>query len=138
MPFRKKALKYLLRSRTIDEKTGCWLFTGPTKYQSGYGRIEINGKRYFVQRLSLFIWSDFDLDSDLYALHKKECQNRKCFNPEHLYAGNAQDNINDAIKLGHLSSGLCRNGHRLSAYRCKGRRNNIKRFCKICRKEKRL
>lgn len=135
LSFKEKALKYLLRSREVDFQTNCWLFTGRVTHQKGYGRIEINGKRYFVQRLALVVWRDFDIDSELFALHKQECPNKHCFNPEHLYAGNAQDNLNDAKALGHLSNGLCHKGHKLKYYTniSKGRKYR-KSYCKICHK----
>ena len=80
-----------------------------------------------------------EANSPLHALHKKSCPNRHCWNPEHLYAGTYEDNVNDKIELGHTGgskrktwSDVCKNGHDISKpenyYFSKGHRS-----CKICK-----
>jgi hypothetical protein len=51
-----------------------------------------------VHRLAAFIWLEFDLASDLMVLHR--CDNRRCFNPEHLFTGTHQDNMDDMWSKG--------------------------------------
>lgn len=71
---------------------GCWEFIGHISKQ-GYGRLGIGRKLYKANRLSAILWLGLKEDSPLYALHK--CNNRKCFNPQHLYLGTQIDNMRD-------------------------------------------
>lgn len=93
-------LEVLLERRIIDEITGCWLYTGKL-HRTGYAYIEINHKSLAVHRISLWIHSDFDLNSSLSVLHKTNCPYKHCFNPEHLYSGTQEQNIADSIHLGN-------------------------------------
>ncbi len=75
----------------LDSKTGCWLFLG-AKNEKGYGLIRIKRKLYKIHRVS-YEYFIGPLIND--ALHVKQCPNRNCFNPTHLYDGTHQDNMND-------------------------------------------
>ena len=44
-----------------------------------------------------------------YVLHKNECNNRRCCNPNHLYLGDAQKNAEDRDGAGHGPAGKRRN-----------------------------
>lgn len=87
----------LMRNRSINPKTDCWEWER-TKLNDGYGIIQYGRKRFRVHRLAAYVWLGFNLDSRLYVCH--ECDNRKCFNPGHLYIGTQQDNMNDMIRRG--------------------------------------
>ncbi len=75
----------------------CWWWTG-SKGGKNYGRIDIENKNCKVHRISASIWLDFDLNSKLLICHK--CDNRLCFNPEHLFVGTNQDNVRDMYSKG--------------------------------------
>jgi len=81
----------LLKYRRIDNVTGCWNWTGST--QNGYGQLNDKGRVFRVNRLAAHFWLGFDIESDKLILHK--CDNKKCFNPEHLYIGDKGDNSKD-------------------------------------------
>jgi len=85
----------LLSKRHINLKTNCWEWTG-CLYKHGYGKIFIcrNGVQY-VHRISASVFLNFDIKSKLCILHK--CDNKKCFNPDHLFVGTRQDNMNDKV-----------------------------------------
>lgn len=127
----------LMKYTTIDSNTGCFLWT-LYKDLKGYGRIRFQGKIIRIHRLAAHLYLGLDLKSKLQALHKQECLNRHCWNPEHLYIGSNKDNINDRVALGRTKNGnrskrnTCKKGHDISkdenCYVSKGQR-----CCKICK-----
>ena len=54
-----------------------------------------------MPRVSAHVFSGFDLESDLFILHK--CDDGLCFNPEHLFVGTQADNLKDASRKGRIS-----------------------------------
>lgn len=85
--------KKLLNKRIINPETGCWNWTGSTN-PSGYGQLNDKGRLIRVHRVAAHIWKGLDLnDSKTCVLHK--CDNKKCYNPEHLYLGTKKDNSRD-------------------------------------------
>lgn len=106
-------IKRLDRDKYILQPEGCWLWAGYC-LDGGHGQMQIEGKTYLVHRISLYVYSNFDLNGELDALHKRECKRKNCFNPEHLYAGTDYDNQRDTVALKtHVSSKKthCPQGH---------------------------
>jgi hypothetical protein len=122
-----------LRAHTlIDENTGCWLWQG-AKDGPGYGMISNNYPK--IHRLSAYFHLGYDLnDKQNHVLHKPHCLNRHCWNPDHLYIGTNQENVQDAVKRGTHNTNSwkthCKNGHSLDGVNSRGYR-----FCIICRNE---
>lgn len=83
-------IERLLGYRTIDN-AGCWNWTKSVT-EAGYGRIRYNEKRWLVHRLSFSLFVRSIKENEIIR-HK--CDNRKCFNPEHLEAGSYSDNMID-------------------------------------------
>jgi len=78
--------------RGLDE---CWNWKGGLT-AAGYGRMMINGKRYYAHRIShKLYYGDF---GDAFVLH--HCDNPQCVNPLHLYLGTESDNLRDAYNRG--------------------------------------
>lgn len=81
----------------------CWEWNG-TKDSFGYG--------LFGARLQPNKWQNFSAHRISFAYHNQSqimpqcvchsCDNPKCVNPNHLWAGNNQLNIQDAIKKGRF------------------------------------
>ena len=99
-PFKIETIMRNLALRRRITDSDCWLWTGQ-KDSHGYGTMMIRGVRHSVSRVALHIFSGFDLNSPLDVCHRDDlCNNRDCFNPEHLYAGTRQRNIVDSVKRG--------------------------------------
>lgn len=89
-----------------DGPNGCMVWTKATS-KKGYGWIKIGSKadrtnrNMHVHRLAASIWLGLDLNSPLQALHK--CDNPPCINPDHLFLGTNQDNVDDCIAKGRFT-----------------------------------
>lgn len=128
----------LLNFRTNHNlETGCWEYQGVNS--SGYGQIQIDGTFYYVHRLSMMIQLKSEsIPDNLHTLHK--CNNRCCWNPEHLYLGTNDDNIDDMVRAGRGRSGNsdkthCKHGHEFTpanTYYCMGSHGE-RRQCRTCK-----
>jgi len=81
------------------EKTGsddCWEWQASTI--NGYGQFD---KGLLSHRVAYRL--EVEDPGENYVLHK--CDNKLCVNPEHLYLGDQQDNMNDAVERGQMPSG---------------------------------
>ena len=75
-----------------NPETFCWEWNGTLT--EGYGHIKINGKMTLVHRaMYQYVYGSIPKP---FVLHR--CDNRKCCNPMHLYAGTSQDNMHDRVK----------------------------------------
>lgn len=83
------------RSERIPE-SGCWIWLGATN-GTGYGVIGYRGRQILTHRLSL-IANGTSVPDELCVLHR--CDVRSCINPNHLFIGTNQDNVDDAVKKG--------------------------------------
>ncbi len=133
-------LQKIIRENSVPEpNTGCWLWLGGV-LSSGYGDLIYKGTRG-AHRLSLYAFTDFDLNSDLMALHKCPIKSIKlCVNYEHLYPGTDKDNGRDKSSRREYASKktklikFCKHGHEQT-------KNNvyvyhgIRRGCRVCKRE---
>ncbi len=91
----------LLRLSLPNELTGCIEWKSATR--SGYGRLIIgsrsaNDRRSVsAHRLSYEI-NKGAIPNGMYVCHS--CDNRKCINPDHLFLGTHQDNVDDRESKG--------------------------------------
>lgn len=85
----------------INPKSGCWEWQGIKR--NGYGRTIVgsrkDGTRRSVSshRLAYEVWNG-EIPNGYEVCHK--CDNPSCINPDHLFVGTRQDNINDRESKG--------------------------------------
>jgi hypothetical protein len=91
-----KAIISKIKQKVEVNENGCWNWSGSPHKANGYARIMINGKRTLVHRLVMG-----DPDGKC-VLHK--CDNSRCVNPDHLYIGTHQDNMDDKVRNGRCAS----------------------------------
>ena len=106
--------------------------------RNGYFRFAIKDRRLYAHRISACIYLGLDYDSKYkLALHKKECNNKRCWNPEHLYIGDYADNLSDTYDLGRVNHNTlkthCPHGHEYSKENTVIHTGNGNRLCRKCR-----
>lgn len=83
-------------------KTNCWNWIGG-KFRGGYGRVHVSRRTNLAHRVAWELVFG-EIPKDLLCLHK--CDNPSCVNPNHLFLGTQQDNINDMKKKGRDPIGI--------------------------------
>ena len=87
------------RTKFKISENGCWNWTS-SKDLAGYGMIKHkNGKQIKAHRFSWMLYKG-EIPDNLFVLHR--CDNRLCVNPEHLFLGTHQDNMDDMVAKGRL------------------------------------
>lgn len=98
---KKSIVDRLLNKIKFNPQTDCWEWIGCL--QDGYGQIRINGQWQSVHRIVYEKLCGPISDDKPCVLHK--CDNRKCCNPDHLYVGTHQDNMNDMVQRNRSTMG---------------------------------
>ena len=75
----------------------CWTWIGP-RHSNGYGRVSIQGTRWYAHRLSWEIYHRQEIPQGLVIRHM--CNNPICVNPHHLKTGTQQQNVDDMHRAG--------------------------------------
>jgi len=134
-PSNHEISKHLLKRRKINVNTGCWEWQG-YRNRAGYGCVRVNRCVQLVHRVSFEVHVR-PLREGFFVLH--HCDNPCCFNPDHLFEGTNQDNMDDAIAKGrHYSlcakaKTHCPRGHEYTKENtCINRK--AQRSCKECRR----
>jgi len=78
---------------------GCWEWSGGL-YSSGYGQFR--GSETRAHRMA-FVLTKGKIPKGQIVCHS--CDNKKCVNPDHLFLGTTQDNIDDKVSKGRQAQG---------------------------------
>lgn len=93
-------LKDRFWSKVVKTDT-CWIWIGAgSTSKKGYGQIRLpgaKGRQTSAHRVS-WILHRGEIPIGLDVLHK--CDNPPCVNPDHLFLGTNQDNVNDKVSKG--------------------------------------
>jgi len=75
---------------------GCWEWNAFVN-KNGYGQIGFRGALVYAHRAAWTL-ANGPIPDGLFVCHK--CDNRKCCNPEHMFLGTFEDNMNDKVQKG--------------------------------------
>lgn len=94
-----KPVKERFLEKIDKQPNGCWLWTGAIG-KDGYGIVKAECVTMSAHRLSFILFKQEP--GDLQVLHR--CDVPNCVNPEHLFLGTQQQNLEDAIAKGRRAA----------------------------------
>lgn len=104
-----------LWARCTRQDNGCLEWQGFRSPPYGYGQIGRGGRAAGLAMTHRAAWEVTygPIPDGLWVLHR--CDNPPCCDPEHLFLGNAADNVHDMIQKGRQAKGFALPQTRLSA-----------------------
>ena len=97
----KKLIRFISMVR-VDEKTKCWNWAGHLT-EKGYGQFGVDGGIVRAHRFS-FEALKGEIEPGMNVCH--HCDNPSCVNPDHLFLGDQQKNIDDMMSKGRNLGGV--------------------------------
>lgn len=81
----------------VKKTNDCWWWTAATQ-SNGYGEFGLPGRRTIVAHRFSWIIRNGPIPTGRFICH--HCDNKLCVNPDHLFVGTHQDNVDDMVKKG--------------------------------------
>jgi hypothetical protein len=95
----KKINEQFFADRSVkNQETECLEWTLHLN-QGGYGTMKHKQKFYMAHR-AMWEFTNGPIPHGMVICHK--CDNRKCINPDHLFIGTTQDNVDDKMSKGRF------------------------------------
>lgn len=123
--------------------TPCKLWTG-AKTKDGYGNKRIGTKTYRVHRLAWIEARGPIPPETPHVLHR--CDNRVCYEVEHLFLGTNADNVADRVAKGrnglndNVTKTHCPQGHPYNEENTRlepwGSSGKVRRKCRVCDRDR--
>ena len=117
--FKRRIITFdvLMQRTQVDAVTECWNWTGSIGKKNGYGKIcgEVRGvwrRDWLVHRAAQTLFHG-PIPEGVLVLH--DCDNRRCWNPKHLFLGNHLVNNRQAFSRGHQPIGEAHRSAKLTA-----------------------
>ena len=88
--------KRKIKKQTIIGKDGCLLWSG-YKDKNGYGIMNMKSKNRKVHRVVYYLTFG-SIPDGMFICHT--CDNPSCINPDHLFLGTPNDNVQDMVRKG--------------------------------------
>lgn len=90
-----------IKRLSVPAPNGCWQWVGVTR--NGYGRMTVGSRGDGTRRAQVAHRAAYEAfvgptPASLEVCHR--CDNPGCVNPEHLFLGSRQDNVDDRVKKG--------------------------------------
>lgn len=82
-------------NKVVKGDNDCWEWTANRR--NGYGRFKVDGRLLTAHRVSYELFVG-EIPKGMLVLHK--CDNCGCVNPQHLWLGTQEDNVNDMMGKG--------------------------------------
>jgi hypothetical protein len=97
MPTLKPAVERVLDKVVAIPFAGCWVFMGATN-SFGYGIVGSGGRGKPNDRAHRITYKHFkgEIPKGMFVCHT--CDVPSCCNPDHLFLGTNQDNVNDMVR----------------------------------------
>lgn len=124
-----------LRARTVINERGCWVWTGP-KSSKGYPMQEHRSLPKAGHRTAFILLRGVTLTSEQFVCHT--CDERACWNPAHLFIGDARANNNDCASKGRHHNTVkthCPKGHEFTPENTYTTPQGLRR-CRACSRDR--
>ncbi len=101
---KRTSLSERFRSRVVKHESGCWLYGGD-RFGNKYAQISYGGRnaKYTLAHRYSYEIHHGAIPRGKFICHK--CDVRNCVNPDHLYAGDHEDNNQDRKERGRSKRG---------------------------------
>lgn len=99
---RKSKRKDRFLNKFQKKESGCWEWIG-RRNKKGYGNFDMEDIKETCAHRASWIFFRGEIPKGLHVLH--HCDNPCCVNPNHLFLGTNQDNVDDKMKKGRYFNG---------------------------------